>query len=88
MIARIRAWLSRPEFLLSLDLYRMDRGWAYLEFASLIRSDSCILAANKVSKTRRASCRKGCHQNAQGSVGGFLAEIQYNNVSSLMAGVT
>jgi len=71
MIARIRAWLSRPEFLLSLDLCRLDRGWTYLEFASLIRSDSCILAANKVSETRRASCRKGCHQNAKGLLAGF-----------------
>lgn len=86
MITRIRVWLSVPEFLLFLVLRRMGRGWACMEFTPLIHSGSCILAANNVPATRRASCRKGIHENAQRPVGGFLAEIPRNNVSKLRAG--
>ena len=72
----------------TIGLCRMDRGWAYLEFRPHIRSTSRLLAANNVSEARRPSCRKGCHQNAQGPFGWFLAEIRRNNVSSLLAGAT
>jgi hypothetical protein len=69
----------------SLDLCRVDRGRACLVFASYIRSGSCIFAANRASEIR-ASCLNGSPKDAQGAVGGFLAEIQRNNVLNLMAG--
>ncbi|GAB6111448.1 hypothetical protein JCM14713_12060 [Desulfomicrobium salsuginis] len=55
----------------TLDLCRMDRGWAYLEFKPLIHSGSRILAANKVSETRQASYQKGVTRTRRGLLEGF-----------------
>jgi hypothetical protein len=54
-----------------LDLCRVGRGWACLEFASFIRSDSCIMPPTKFPRHVEPFATGGVTRARRGLLAGF-----------------